>query len=71
MRTQEHVQSDYARLCSQAGDLNYRIKKLEKDLERIHIELYRLDSEYMDMTRTPPEDTHMEYPQTPEDTKTP
>lgn len=71
MRTQEHVQSDYARLCSQAGDVNYRIKKLESELSRIHVELHRLDSEYLDLTRTPPENTQMEYPQTPEQTKTP
>lgn len=70
-RQPTEIQSEYARICSVAGDINYKIKKLGLDLERAQSELNRLDQEYLEATRVPPENTTLEWDQKPEETKTP
>lgn len=67
MKTPEELQIEYSKLCVQAGDLRYRIKRLEADLERIDVEVKRLDQLYYQSTKIPQE----ELIENPQETKAP
>lgn len=72
MKTQEQLREEYAQKCSIAGDLWHQKKKIDADLERLEIELRRLDQLYMDLIKQPPEPTeHEATAPKVEDTKTP
>lgn len=44
-RTLEQVQAEYIELAKQAGDMSYRIKCFEADLERVHNRMLELNQE--------------------------
>lgn len=45
-RSSQDVQQEYARLCSQAGHLQYQIAVFDKDLEVLNNTLRELNFEY-------------------------
>lgn len=69
MRTKEEINQEYSKVCGQYGDLEFRIIRMKEDLENLVKRLRELEKEYSEVTRKPVED--LEYPQNPEDTKTP
>lgn len=63
MRTEKELQDQYFQFCAQIGDLLWKVKRLEADLERIYVQVRNLDQEYIRVTRIPPEDTTLENSQ--------
>lgn len=47
MRTREEIQTEYIQQCSIAGDTNYKIYALQKDLYKMNQKLKELNKEAM------------------------
>lgn len=60
MRTERELQDQYSQFCAHIGDILWKIKRLEAELERIYVQVRGLDQEYIQVTRIPPEDTTLE-----------
>lgn len=56
MKTAEQLQTDYSMICAATGDLRFKIKRFEEDLERLDIEARRIDQLYRELTKIPKEE---------------
>jgi archaellum component FlaC len=43
VRTKEDIQQEYLKVCSQAGEMQYKIGQFKKELTRVHDELNKLN----------------------------
>lgn len=63
MRTEKDLQDQYSKYCVQIGDLIWKVQRLQADLERLYVQVRALDQEFIQITRTPDEDTTLENDQ--------